>query len=75
MCYLLEVRWRGQRSRMLRMEGRKYKLWWSRKGDGVDGVGVIVKEGLCEKVVDVRMVSDRVMAVALVFEEDVLRLM
>ena len=36
-------------------------------------MGVIVKEELCEKVVKVRMVSDRVITLV-VFEEDVLRL-
>ena len=36
-------------------------------------MGVMVKEELCEKVVEVRRVSDRVMTVV-VFEEDVLRL-
>ena len=36
---------------MLGMIGRRYKLWWSVKGDGVGGVGVMVKEELCEKVV------------------------
>ena len=30
---------------MLGMKGRRYKLWWSRNGDGV---GVVVKEELCE---------------------------
>ena len=33
------------------------KMLWSYKGDGVDGVGVMMKE-LCEKVVDVKWVSD-----------------
>ena len=28
-------------------------LWWSGKGDGVGCVGVMVKEELCEKVVEV----------------------
>ena len=37
-------------------------------------MAVMVKEELCEKVVEVRMVSDRVMNVVVVFEEDVLRL-
>ena len=47
--------------------------WWCGSyGEG--GMGVIVKEELCEKVVEVTMVSDRVMAFVLVFEEDVLRL-
>ena len=58
---------------MLRMKGRRYKLWWSGKGDGVGGVGVMVKDELCEKVVEVRKVSHRVMTVV-VFEQGVMRL-
>ena len=73
-CCLQEVRWRGQCARMLGMKGRRYKLWLSGKGDGVGGVGVMVKEELFEKVVEVRMVSDRVMTLVAVLEEDVLRL-
>ena len=34
----------------------------------------MVKEELCENVVEVRRVSDRVMTVVFIFEEDVLRL-
>ena len=71
MCCLQEVRWRGQGTRMLGMKGRRYKLWCFGKGDRVGGVGVMVKEGLCKKLV-VRRVSDRVMTVVVVFEEDVL---
>ena len=54
MCCLQEVRWRGQVARMLGMKERRYMLWWSIKGDGVGGVGVVVKEELCEEVVEVR---------------------
>ena len=43
MCCLQEVRWRGQGTRMLGMKGRRYRLWWSREGDGVGSVGVMVK--------------------------------
>ena len=43
-CCLLEVRWRGQGTRMLGMIGRRYKLWWSGKVGEVGGVGVMVKE-------------------------------
>ena len=59
---------------MLGLKGKRYKLWWSEKGDGVGGVGVVVKEELCEKVVDIRRVGGRVMTAVVVFEEDVLRL-
>ena len=41
---------------MLEMKGRRYKLWCSGRGDGVGGVGVMVNEELCEKVVEVRTV-------------------
>ena len=71
-CCLQDVMWRGQGARMLGMKGWRYKLWWS--GDGVGGVGVMVKVEMCERVVEVRRVSDRVMTVVVVFEEDVLRL-
>ena len=49
-------------------------MWWSGIGDGVGGVGVMAMEELCEKAVEVRWVHKRVMSVAVVFEEDVLRL-
>ena len=60
--------------RVLGMMGRRYRLWLSGKGDGVGGVGVKVKEELCEKVVEVRRVSYRVVTLVVVFEEYVLRL-
>ena len=47
MCCLKEVRWTELGARMLGMKGRRYKLFWSRKGDGVDGAGDVVKEELC----------------------------
>ena len=50
MCCLQEVRWRGWGSMMLEMEEMRYKLWWYGKGDGVSGVGDMVREELCEKV-------------------------
>ena len=54
---------------------RRYKLWWSGKGDGGGGVGVMVMGKLCEKEVEVRMVSDGMMTlVVVVFEGNVLRL-
>ena len=72
-CCLPEVRGRVQGARMLGMKGRRYNLlWWSRKCDGIGGVGVMVKEELCEKVVEVGRVIYRVMTFV-VFEEDVLR--
>ena len=49
MCCLQEVRWRGHGSMMLGIDARRYNLWCSGKGDGVGGVGVMVKEELGER--------------------------
>ena len=57
-CCLQEVRWRVQGARIHGMDGRRNKLWWSGKDDGVGGVGVMVKEEFPVKVVEVRRVSD-----------------
>ena len=73
-CCLQEVRWRGQGARFMGVKGRRYKLWWSGNSDGTGGVGVLVKEELCEKLVEVRRKSDRVMTVVLAFEEEVVRI-
>ena len=43
-CCLQEVIWRGQSFRMLVIEGRRYELWWSGRGDRVGGMGIMMKE-------------------------------
>ena len=53
---------------VMEIEGRIYKLWRSEKGDGVGDARAMLKKGVSEKVVEIRMVSDRVMAVVLFFE-------
>ena len=52
MCCLQEVRWRKKCSRMLGMK-RRFQFRRSRNGDAVAGVGIIVKEKLCERMVEV----------------------
>ena len=73
-CCLQEVRWRGQRTCFMGMKGTRYTLWFSGNSDGTGGVGVLVKEGLCEKVVEVRRKSDRLMTVVMALEEEVVRI-
>ena len=62
-CCFQEVRWRGQGARMLGIKGMRYRMWWYGKGDEVDGLGVMVKNELCEKVVEVKSMNDRVTTV------------
>ena len=49
MCCLQEVRWRGQEARFVGCRDRRYKMWLSGNNDGIGGVGILVKEELCEK--------------------------
>ena len=72
-CCLQEVRWRGQGARFVGCRDRRYKLWWSGNNHGTEGVTILLKEELCEKVVEVRRKSERLMAMALVFEKEVIR--
>ena len=69
MCCLHEVRWRGQGARFVGCRGRRYKLWWFGNNDGIGGVGNLVKEKLRK----VRRKRDRVIAMMLAFEEEVIR--
>ena len=50
-CCLQEVRRKGQGARFMGVKRRRYKLWYSGNSDGTGGVGVLVKEDLCEKCV------------------------
>nr|XP_006813171.1 PREDICTED: uncharacterized protein LOC102806937 [Saccoglossus kowalevskii] len=73
-CCVQEMSWRGEGARMMGVEGRRYKLWWKGNNDELGGVGVLVKEELWEKVVEVRRRNDRVMTIVMAFEEEVMRL-
>ena len=73
MCCLWQVRCKGQEAQFVGCRGRRYKLRWSENNHGTGGVGILVKKELCEKVVEVRRKSEKVMAMVLVFEEEVIR--
>ena len=73
LCCLWQARWKGQEAQFVGCRGRRYKLRWSENNHGTGGVGILVKKELCEKVVEVRKKSEKVMAMVLVFEEEVIR--
>ena len=62
-CWLQEVRWKGQRAKMI---GNGFKFLWSGGCKAVNGVGVIVANWLIGKFVGVERFSDRVMKVNIV---------
>jgi exonuclease III len=71
-CAVQETRWKGGAAKFVGAKGRRYKLWW--KGDdGTGGVGVMVKEELMNKVVQVRRKSARVIVVVMVIAKVTVR--
>ena len=74
-CCLQEVRWRGEGALFFSVKGRRYKLWWCGNDDKTGGEGILVKEEPCENVVEVGRRCDRVMAIELVFGEEVVRVL
>ena len=71
-CCFQEVRWRGEGARFIGGKGKRCKLWRCGNDDKTVGVGMLVKEELCENVVEIRR-CDRVIAIGLVFGEEVVR--
>ena len=73
-CCLREVKWSSQGARFFGVKRRRYKLWWCGNDNKTGGVGILVKKELCENVVEVRKTCGRVMAIASVFAEEVVRI-
>ncbi|GJZ48688.1 cleavage/polyadenylation specificity factor, 25kDa subunit [Tanacetum coccineum] len=61
-----ETKWKGSCNR----EGNQYKLWYSGSKTARNGVGVVLAPNLKDKVVEVSRISDRIMMVRLVIEEE-----
>ncbi|ESO00357.1 hypothetical protein HELRODRAFT_175767 [Helobdella robusta] len=69
---LQEIRWKVEGTKFVGAKGGRYKLWW--KGvDGTGGVGVMVREELVEKVLEVRRKSNGVIVVVMVFGKVIVR--
>ena len=62
------MRRRGCGAILIGLQGSRHKLWWSGNKEGYGEVGVLVKEELYDKVIEVRRVNDRAMSLAIVFE-------
>ncbi|ESN98869.1 hypothetical protein HELRODRAFT_162330 [Helobdella robusta] len=69
---LQEIRWKGEGTRFVGAKGGRYKLWW-KGNDGTGGVGVMVREELVEKVLEVRRRSNGVIVVVMVFGKVIVR--
>ena len=72
-CCIQEVRWKGQGACFAGTSGRRYKLWWSENDAGLGGVGILVKEKISGNVLEIRRKCDRVMAIVLTLDREVMR--
>jgi hypothetical protein len=71
-CAVQKRRWKGEGTRFVGAKGRRYKLWW--KGDdGTGGVGMMVKEELTDKVLEVRRKSATVIVVVMLIARVMVR--
>jgi hypothetical protein len=53
-----ETKWKGSKAREL---GQGYKLYYNRSDSSRNGVGLIIKGGLSDSVMEVRRITDRIM--------------
>ena len=74
-CCMQEVQWKNQGARFVGTSGRRYKLWWSGNDARSGGIGILVKEEISGKVVEVRRKTDRVMATVLTLGKEVIHIM
>ena len=69
LCCVQEVTLRGCGARLIGLQGREYKLWWSGNQEGYGGIGVVVKQEMYDEVTEVRRVNDRATSIDIVFDE------
>ena len=68
MC-LQETKWIGDKARELDTSG--FKLWYAGKSKTKNGVGIIVDKDLRDKVIDIKRIGDRIIALKLVVDREI----
>ena len=67
---LQETKWKGKKAKDI--DG--FKLWYTGEANNKNGVGIIVDKDLKEKVVDVKRIGDRIIAIKLVLEKEIINI-
>ena len=57
-----ETRWKGEKARCI---GEGCKLWYSGSNNKRNGVGIVLRKDLVDRVVEVKRISDRLMTMKL----------
>ena len=72
LCCIQEVRWRGASARMTVGKDYRYKVFWIGSENGNGGVGFLLAEEWVEKVYDMCRISDCLMMIKLVIENNII---
>ncbi|KAL4181233.1 hypothetical protein AMTRI_Chr12g236160 [Amborella trichopoda] len=67
-AFLQDTKWNGEKAK--KIDG--YKLWYTRKDNNRNGVGITVDKDLKDKVVNVKRISDRLLLIKLVLGEEII---
>ena len=70
-CCLQEVRYKNEGCITFGSGDQKYKLWYAGNDQSSNGVGIMMKQGLAERVIEVNRHSDRLMSLKLILGDTV----
>ena len=65
-CILQKVRYKNQGNTAFGSNEEKYKLWYNGNKDGTNGVGILVRQELVERVLNVERYSDSLMKITMI---------
>ena len=71
--YLQKIRWKGRGAWFMGVIERRYKFLHAGTDFGTGGVKMLVKKEVCDEVVEVRRRNDRIMAMVMTFEKEMLK--
>ena len=70
-CCIQEVRYKNQGTTAFGSNEEKYKFWYNGNKDGTNGVGLLVRQELVERVLNVERYSDRLMKITMILGKTV----
>ena len=70
-CCLQEVRYKNQGTTSFGSSEERYKLWYCGNSEGTSGVGILVKQCLAERVLEVDRISDRIIKIKILLGKSV----
>ena len=70
-CCIQEVRYKNQGTTAFGSNEEKYKFWYHGNKDGTNGVGILVRQELVERVLNVERYSDRPMKIIMILSKTV----